>query len=584
MNARNINIASSVMILGVALIVLSVSVNAFAQMELSGEWAGKYHEDQTDRIPGDVQGDFSGVPMNDAARRYAEAYDVRRVTLLEHQCAPYNLAHIFRGPMQFRMWEEKDPATQLIVAYNQFLGTYQQFRTIWMDGRPHPPEYAPHTFMGFSTGEWHGDVLTVTTTHIKKEFYRRSGIPSSDETTVVEHYIRHGNLLTHVMIATDPVYLSEPYVNSEEFVLMERGNQNWLYNCEYAMEVPAPKNKVQHFLPGKNPFMEDFSKKFGLPFPAVFAGAESTYPEYVSRIESGSFAKPAAAASTNSNVRPPAAKPPVQGEIQTFHVQGNVYMLVGAGANVAVQIGQEGVVVVDTGASAMREKVLAAIRQLSTKPIRWIVNTHPDADHTGGNETVSQAGMTVNGNPAAIVANEKVLARMSDAKRPSTEWPLNTFFEDQRDFYFNGEAIFIYHVPSAHTDGDVFVYFRGSDVLVSGDIFMTTTYPVIDLKSGGGVSGFIEGMNKMLDIAVPKYLQDGGTYVIPGHGRVSDEADVVEYRDLVVIVRDRIEEMMKRGLTLDQIKAQKPTLDYDTRYGDPNAFIEAIYRDLSAKK
>jgi glyoxylase-like metal-dependent hydrolase (beta-lactamase superfamily II) len=572
------------MILGVALIVLSVSVNAFAQMELSGEWAGKYHEDQTDRIPGDVQGDFSGVPMNDAARRYAEAYDVRRVTLLEHQCAPYNLAHIFRGPMQFRMWEEKDPATQLIVAYNQFLGTYQQFRTIWMDGRPHPPEYAPHTFMGFSTGEWHGDVLTVTTTHIKKEFYRRSGIPSSDETTVVEHYIRHGNLLTHVMIATDPVYLSEPYVNSEEFVLMERGNQNWLYNCEYAMEVPAPKNKVQHFLPGKNPFMEDFSKKFGLPFPAVFAGAESTYPEYVSRIESGSFAKPAAAASTNSNVRPPAAKPPVQGEIQTFHVQGNVYMLVGAGANVAVQIGQEGVVVVDTGASAMREKVLAAIRQLSTKPIRWIVNTHPDADHTGGNETVSQAGMTVNGNPAAIVANEKVLARMSDAKRPSTEWPLNTFFEDQRDFYFNGEAIFIYHVPSAHTDGDVFVYFRGSDVLVSGDIFMTTTYPVIDLKSGGGVSGFIEGMNKMLDIAVPKYLQDGGTYVIPGHGRVSDEADVVEYRDLVVIVRDRIEEMMKRGLTLDQIKAQKPTLDYDTRYGDPNAFIEAIYRDLSAKK
>jgi glyoxylase-like metal-dependent hydrolase (beta-lactamase superfamily II) len=257
-------------------------------------------------------------------------------------------------------------------------------------------------------------------------------------------------------------------------------------------------------------------------------------------------------------------------------------MLVGAGANVAVQIGQDGVVVVDTGAAASRDKVLAAIRQLSTKPIRWIVNTHPDADHTGGNATVSQAGMTVNGNPAAIIANEKVLARMSD--RPSTEWPLNTFFEDQRDFYFNGEAIFIYHAPPAHTDGDVFVYFRGSDVLVSGDIFMTTTYPVIDLKAGGGVSGFIEGMNKMLDIAVPRYLQDGGTYVIPGHGRVSDEADVLEYRDMVVIVRDRIDDMMKRGLSLDQIKAQKPTLDYDTRYGDPNAFIEAIYRDLSAKK
>jgi cyclase len=231
----------------------------------------------------------------------------------------------------------------------------------------------------------------------------------------------------------------------------------------------------------------------------------------------------------------------------------------------------------------MRDKVLAAIRQLSTKTIRWIVNTHSDPDHNGGNETVSQAGMTVNGNPAAIIANEKTLAHMSDAKRPSTEWPLNTFFEDQRDFYFNGEAIFVYHVPRAHTDGDVMVYFRGSDVLVSGDLFLETTYPVINAKLGGGVSGFVLGLNKMLDIAVPKYLQDGGTYVIPGHGRVSDEADVLEYRDMIVIIRDRIADMVKRGMTLDQVKAAKPTLDYDGRYGDPSGFIEAVYREVSAK-
>ena len=562
---------------------LLISTPVFAQMELSGEWAGKYHEDQTDRIPGDVQGDFSGVPLNDAARMYAESYDVRRVVLLEHQCAPYNLAHIFRGPMQFRIWEEKDPATQQIIAYNEFLGTYQQFRTIWMDGRPHPPEYAPHTFMGFSTGEWHGDVLTVTTTHIKKEFYRRSGIPSSDLTTVVEHYIRHGNLLTHVMIATDPVYLSEPYVNSEEFVRMERGNQNWLYNCEYAMEVPTDKNKVPHFLPGKNPFMKDFADKFGLPFDAIWSGAPSTYPEYLSKIESGSFPKPSSPPVSNAAARPRAAAD-TQGEIKTFHVQGNVYMLIGAGANVAVQIGDEGVVVVDTGNAASRDKVLAAIRQLSTKPIRWIINTHEDPDHTGGNATISQAGMTVNGNPAAIVSNEKTLDHMSDEGRPSTEWPLNTFSEDQRDFFFNGEAIFIHHIPHAHTDGDVIVYFRKSDVLVSGDLFLTTTYPVINAKLGGGVDGFLQGLNKMLDIAVPKYLQDGGTYVIPGHGRVSDEADVVEYRDMIYIIRDRIADMVKRGMTLDQVKAAKTTLDYDPRYGDPSAFIEAVYRDVSAKK
>jgi hypothetical protein len=139
--------------------------------------------------------------------------------------------------------------------------------------------------MGFSTGEWHGDILTVHTTHIKKEFYRRSGIPSSDLTTLVEHYIRHGNLLSHVMIITDPVYLTEPYVNSEEFVLMERGNQNWLYNCEYVMEVPMDKNDLPFYQPGQNPFIEDFAKLYGLPFEAVFGGAPTTYPEYLPTME-----------------------------------------------------------------------------------------------------------------------------------------------------------------------------------------------------------------------------------------------------------------------------------------------------------
>jgi hypothetical protein len=258
---------------------------AEAQINISGEWTGRYHEDFDDRVPGDVQGDLTGVPINDAARRYAETYDVTRVAVLEHQCQPYNLAHIYRGPLQFRLWEEKDPANQQIIAYRQYIGTYLQSRTIWMDGRAHPPAYAPHTHMGFSTGRWNGDILTVYTTHIKKEFYRRSGIPSSDQTTVVEHYIRHGDLLSHVMIITDPVYLTEPYVNSQEFVLMDRENQNWLYNCEYVMEVPMDKNDVPHYLPGENPFIDDWADKFGLPYEAVSGGAETTYPEYQPRLE-----------------------------------------------------------------------------------------------------------------------------------------------------------------------------------------------------------------------------------------------------------------------------------------------------------
>jgi glyoxylase-like metal-dependent hydrolase (beta-lactamase superfamily II) len=277
-------------------------------------------------------------------------------------------------------------------------------------------------------------------------------------------------------------------------------------------------------------------------------------------------------------------------DIQTYHVQGNVYMLIGAGANIAVQTGNDGVVVVDTGSAGMRDKVLAAIRQLSTKPIRWIINTHVHPDHTGGNETISQAGQTLNGNPAAIVANENVLAQMTEAKRPIGEWALNTFFEESRDFYFNGEAIFLHHTPNAHSGGDIFVHFRGSDVVVTGDIFLTTTYPIIDAKLGGGVEGFITGLNKVLDITVPAHLQEGGTYVIPGHGRVGDEADVVEYRDMILFIRDRIKAMIKQGMTLDQVKAAKPTLDYDSRYGSDKGpwttamFVEAVYRDLSQKK
>lgn len=275
--------------------------------------------------------------------------------------------------------------------------------------------------------------------------------------------------------------------------------------------------------------------------------------------------------------------------VDTYHVQGNVHMLIGAGANVAVQIGDEGIVVVDTGASAAREELLAAIRRLSDQPIRWIVNTSADADHTGGNETISQAGLTVNGNPAAIVAHERVLTRMSDADRPITELPLNTFFESQRDFAFNGEAIFLYHVPGGHTDGDIVVHFRGSDVLVAGDLFVTTTYPVIDLAAGGGVQGFIDGLNLMLDLAVPHYLQEGGTYVVPGHGRVGDEADIVEYRDMVVIIRDRVQRMLQQGMTLQQVLAARPSLDYDTRYGAERGpwttrmFVEAVYRDLATR-
>jgi cyclase len=566
-----------------------------AQISLVGEWVGRYHEDFQDRIPGPDLGDYTGLPINDAARRYADSWDPSRVSLLEHQCKPYVSPHIYRGPLQFRVWEEREPNTQELISIRQYLGTYQQWRTIWMDGRPHPSEYAPHTWMGFSTGAWHGDILTVNTTHIKAEFFRRSGIPSSDRTTLVEHYVRHGNTLSHVTIATDPVYLTEPLIMSEEFVLMERGNQNWLYNCEYAMEIARPKNEVPHYLEGTNPSLTEYAGRYGIPLAAARGGAETTYPEYMATV--GRAVTSAPPVDSRGGTRPPPggrdprSGPAVSGEVQTFHVQGNVHMIAGAGANIAVQVGDDGIVVVDTGSGQATDQVLAAIRALSKKEIRWVINTEFDPDHAGGNQAISRAGRTVNGNPAAVVAHENAAARMAQAGVPDNARPFNTYFEDARDFPYNGEPVMLYHDPAARTDGGTMVMFRRSDVIVAGDAFVTTAYPVIDAKNGGSVAGVIRSLNRILELAVPsRLLQEGGTYIIPGHGRIADEADVVEYRDMVAIVTERIGAMVRKGLTLEQVRAARPTLDYDARYGSDSGawttamFVEAIYNEMKAAK
>jgi cyclase len=279
------------------------------------------------------------------------------------------------------------------------------------------------------------------------------------------------------------------------------------------------------------------------------------------------------------------------GPVKTIHVAGGIYALIGGGANIVVSVGDEGVFVVDTGAAPQWDNIIAAIRNLSKKEIRWVVNTTLDADHVGNNEKMSNAGKTVNGNPAAIISHEKLPIRMMrlPVPVPVTARPVNTFFSDQRDLYFNDDPVFIYRAQT-HTDGDVFVHFRHADVIAAGDTFQTTTFPNIDVANGGSAQGYIDALNKMLDLAVPKHLEEGGTYIVPGHGRICDEADVLEYHDMIVIVRDRVRDAVKRGLTLDQVKAARFTRDYDARYaaasgpGSTASFIESLYRDLSAKK
>jgi len=567
--------------------LLVTSAPAFAQINFVGEWTGRYHEDQPDRVPGEEPGDFSGVPINDAARVFGDTWDVARHSVLEHQCAPYTLPYMFFGPNQFRIWETHNPDTQELVAIEMYLGTYQQRRTIWMDGRPHPPEYAPYTFMGFSTGQWNGDTLTITTTHIKAGYFRRTGIPASDRLTVVEHWMRHGDILTQVTIATDPVYLTEPYIRSQEFGKMERGNTNWLYNCEYVMEVPTDKNHVPSYLPGENPWKGEFAARHAMPEAGVRGGAETLLPGW------RPGAKPAPPRpNANGGFRPedqPAKLSP--GEVLAVHVQGNVHMIVGAGANIAVQVGDDGVLVVDTGDGKMTDKVLAAIRQIAgpDKEIRWVVNTTWRPEYTGGNEPLAKAGRTVNGNVADIVASENAALRMVAAKVPDTARPFKTFFEDRRDFPFNGEPVVIYHPAAANSDTQTMVMFRRSDVIVTGPVFRTDAYPLLETDKGASVQGLIDALDQLLDLAVPsKSLQEGGTYLIPAFGRISDEHDLLMYRDMVVIVSERIRAMVGKKMTLDQVKAARPTLDYDGRYDTPassaSAFIEAIYRDASPKQ
>lgn len=322
-------------------------------------------------------------------------------------------------------------------------------------------------------------------------------------------------------------------------------------------------------------------------------------------------------------------------EVEVLHIRGPIYLIAGAGANVTVSVGPDGVLVNDTGSAQMSDKVLAAIdglqrqvagrvepplgwgaltrstleRERTTpgppKPIRFVINTNGDDDHAGGNARVLAAGKTITGgnvagdlgdaeDSAALYAHENVLLRMSKgatAGQPAPVLPTDTYFTPyyKLSHFFNGEGIQIIHAPKAHTDGDSLVWFRGSDVIATGDVFSTTTYPVIDLERGGTILGVLDALNDILDLAISEFRAEGGTMIVPGHGAVSDSADVAYYRDMVTKIRDRIEDSIKKGMTLEQIKAGKPTRDYDARYGTaagpstPDRFVEAVYRSLTQK-
>jgi glyoxylase-like metal-dependent hydrolase (beta-lactamase superfamily II) len=297
-------------------------------------------------------------------------------------------------------------------------------------------------------------------------------------------------------------------------------------------------------------------------------------------------------------------------DLEALQLRPNFYVIFGAGANIAVQTGPDGVVLVDAGSAQQAKSLLAAIKKVTDQPIRYIINTSADADHVGGNEQISKAGqsLTLADQPgpggdfvagtAGILAHENVLNRMSaptgkQGAFPTGSWPTETFFQKEKPIYLNREGIKVIHQPEAHSDGDAIVFFRRSDVIMAGDIIDANHFPAIDFEKGGSIQGEIEALNHIVQLAIPSIpliWEEGGTWVIPGHGRVFDQADVVEYRDMITIIRDVIQDMVNRGLTLEQIKQADPTHGYRGRYGadtgfwTTDMFVEAIYKSLTAEK
>jgi glyoxylase-like metal-dependent hydrolase (beta-lactamase superfamily II) len=306
-------------------------------------------------------------------------------------------------------------------------------------------------------------------------------------------------------------------------------------------------------------------------------------------------------------------------QIEIVPIRGHMYLLAGAGANITLSVGPDGVFMVDGGSPQMTDKVIAAVKQLTIdlaregqplhtypppKPIRYLANTTISPDHTGGNVKIAEAGKTFTGgnvaadlnsgfanDDAAILSTEKAMLRLVEAKMPGNGQPTETYVRDNMKLshFFNGEGVELFHMPSATTDGDSIVYFRGSDVIATGDIFDMTSFPYVDMAKGGTIQGELAALNRLDDMAEAEFRSEGGTLFVPGHGRLGDLADLAYYRDMVTIIRDRVQWMMKKDMSLAQIKAAKPTEDWDGRFGKnpnwtPDMFVDAIYKGLSAKK
>jgi glyoxylase-like metal-dependent hydrolase (beta-lactamase superfamily II) len=577
-----------------------------AGIDISGAWFPNPLQDSGLITAAGALVEYGGIPLNEAGRLYALAWSAARVQGRQHQCMGYAPPYTYNQPGNLRFWEERDPHTQQLVAIKMYWQISEGSRTIWMDGRPHPPAYARHSWSGFSTGKYQGNALVVSTTHLKRAWIRANGMPQSDEATLVEHFIRHGDSITYFSVVNDPVYLAEPFSRTYTLVRNVKEPDAWLYACDDGEQIlNRPEDQVESYQWGQHPFLREFSEKYQVPLLGTLGGPETMYSDFLTKLKDPSAVEAAVKAELAPSSGPPHSSRAVDpnlhdGQIHVLPVQGNVYMLVGDGGNIAVQVGDQGAMVVNSGAGQLSDQVIAAIRKLSDKPIQFIVNTSFFPDLTGGNAKLRASGHDPSvegsffsgqfvdaGRGATIIAQQNVQERLSKLKSvPAEGWPSDTFFKARRRKFHNGEAVEILYQPNAVTDGDSIVQFRRSDVIVTGDIFSTTSYPFIDAKNGGSLPGEIAALDQILDRTVYQHDEEGGTLIIPGHGRLSDEWEVAEYRDMLVIIRDRVQALINRGASLQQVASARVTADYDDRFGansgpwTTDMFVAAVYAGL----